>query len=423
MPMTSRKKSRCGICNKEFDSRNFKRHMKIHLKKANETSISYCKICNDAFTAELLAKHVCTNMIIDPQTMDIPTNESKIIKKLKQKKSDLKEIESLPSEDLKILSTNINELMIENKQNTSSLNLEMLKPWQQSIIDYMTPINYNNREICVLWDEIGGIGKTTLKKYLETYEFCITISGSDKNSLYSGYQKLLKNLSEQYWNVIIDLPRSTAKLPDFIEQIKDGNYPSYNYYKTPLKISNASIFVFINNLQLLINLSIDRIKLFVVENNMLISKNIRLHKNRIELTTGTINKPIFSHKRKNYCDNLKCSSDCKICLNFMCKICNRCMECNMCICKNYCNLCNKYFSTISNLNKHKKLHHDIKICLICNNPSQIFICANCVKGPEILKIKCAYCTNYVLPNEMYNHIWQNHIEHVITPFIQFDMCM
>lgn len=282
--------------------------------------------------------------------------EPQIIKKLNLKKEQIKISETLTSSDLKVLTSNLNHSILENRQNLLSIpnNILSLYPWQENILSIMTYENYNNRTIHVLYDQQGGIGKSTFKKYVDEKFNFITITGSQTTSLYPGYQKVLNNLNNTFWNVIIDLPRATQYLPAFAEQIKDNIFPSYNYYQPPLKIANNNIFIFCNNLKLLNNLSLDRIKVYTVENNILQEQKIRLYRGQVELTTGTESTPSASHKY-TYCNHNNCTSDCNECKNFMCDRCNLCRECDKCKCKNICILCKSAFATKFNLWRHKKI--------------------------------------------------------------------
>lgn len=428
-----------------------KKHLRSHMKA--------CRYCYHLFNLNELIIHEsqCSMNLKESPTCTLQISQTvkqdlnPIIKKLKTKQQNLETVKTLNSEDLKILTTDINKLMIENKQQEilQPLILEQLKPWQQSILDIMKPSNFNNRKIYVLYDQVGGIGKTTFKKYVNNFPEFITISGAQTSNLYPGYQKLLKNLTQEFWNIIVDLPRSTQFLPSYIEQLKDNTYPSYNYYATPLTIANNNIFIFLNNLNLLKTLSLDRIITYIVEDNQLIEKKIILHKNEIKLSTGTELLPIFSHKRKNFCKELQCLPDCEICKNFMCHKCFKCKECNNCVCKYNCEICNQVFSTKFNLNRHKQRNHVIttvpkinanfinsttitnnntyiNICPLCNKQCKNIICDECKNqtfSNDFTKIECKYCHIMILPYEMHDHIFIFHFEHVTGYLYQVDLCM
>lgn len=289
MPIPNRSTSTCGICNKTFSSQHFKRHMQIHLKEANETSICYCKICNYAFTAEVLSKHKCDLFTpVPPEVLeqsfirltsktdskndDVPfTNacSGPLKNKAQLMQNKMKEAATLNNEELKLITQPEKISLLEHKQKELNICplLETLKPWQQSVLDILTEKNFNNRTIHVLVDKIGGKGKTVLRKHCDNMPNFLTIPGSSKTNLFVAYNKLINNLNNPFWNVIIDLPRSTNFLPSFIEEIKDNNFPSWNYTNPALKISNNNIFVFLNNEDLLQALSIDRIKLYIINDN------------------------------------------------------------------------------------------------------------------------------------------------------------
>lgn len=292
-----RKETKCGICNKIYNSQHFKRHMKCHLKKSNDSEIIYCEHCKAALPFSQMSNHlqICSqNEIITPScsnkeppifSTDDLFCDNNIIKKLKSKQKALQTASKLNVEELKVLTGNVDAMIIENKQSEIEipLKLDSLFPWQQEILDLMVPDKYDNRSIYVLYDKQGGIGKTTLKQYVEKFDNFITISGSKSCALYPGRQKLMKNLIAKNWNVLIDLPRSTQYMPNFVELIKDRIWPSHDYRAKQLIIPNANIFVFLNNLDLLKSLSFDRIKIFIVEDSQLKEVQFKFAENKIKL--------------------------------------------------------------------------------------------------------------------------------------------
>lgn len=450
-----RKYYTCGLCIKSISSKTFKKHMKIHMPKNDKNQeLMICEYCKYYFTYESISKHSCNkkSLNIDNEEINTPSTSYATLKnKLENKKLNIEYSKTLTANEINILTSNLNHKIIENKQQSqiTPVNLEILKPWQQSILDILTPNNYDNRTIYILYDEIGGIGKTTLKHHVEQFSNFLTISGCATTNLYYAYQKLLSNLNETNWNIIIDLPRTTQYLPAYIEQIKDNIFPSYNYYQTPLKISNPNIFIFLNNLKLLTALSIDRIKLFIVEDNKLILKNIREHKKQIELTTGnTYSK--FSHKKIikqkneykcNICNNLFLTSDSlkRHQLNFHYVMSNS---------KMFCVKCNLYFSCPQTLFTHIFVYHKSKTennfinsiinsnvtninnyfntCHLCKKSCKNLICENCLPKTSYIsknEVQCNYCESMISVEKMHSHLIYYHIQNVIDPLYQFDMCM
>lgn len=256
--MARNKQVSCSICHKKMRNDNLKRHMNIHnwinsQEKINESS-------------------------------------SSIQDKLNSKKNNVKEVLELSNYDFSFFNKSLKDIVLESKQESSIENI-ILKPWQQEVIDLLSENNYNNRSIYVLYDPIGGLGKTTLKKYLDKFDDIITISGPRKENLYYGYHKLYNNLDKKFWKIIIDLPRVTSFVPSFIEEIKDGVYPSYNYYQSPIKIKQCSIILFINKMTILKDLSIDRLCVYRVLSNCLSKQEIELtNKNNIRIKQRYLNQ-------------------------------------------------------------------------------------------------------------------------------------
>lgn len=479
-----RRHRKCGICKKEFDSAHFKRHMKSHMKKSNkEETLIKCDICNSIYTESTSKFDLChindsrisNTTHLPPQVSNksetIQPSTSKFEDEILNKKQKLEYYSGL--DDIQIVTESIPNLLISNKQEEirDKINLLTLKPWQQQIIDLMTPSNYNSRQILVVFDPVGGIGKTTIRKYLVQKPEWISINGYQINNLFEGYQKLIQHISQKNWNVIVDLPRTTKTTPCFIEQIKDGQYPAYSYHKKPLSIHNPNLIIFCNSLSVVNDLSVDRLKIFTIDSEeKLKEENIRFHKNKIELCTGTVSTNIFSHKRKTYCNKSLCLSNCIQCQKFICTACNKCKECNMCICKYTCDTCSLKFSTPFNLKRHMKSHTNtfncnicklpnfnetslarhvtlyhqgvsisttintnpvinnntfINYCKICKKSCGDLICEECIRVPTASKnvIKCKYCIIECDPTEMESHLVKYHIDRVIGYLYQFDVCM
>ena len=319
--------------------------------------------------------------------------EGSLKKKLTAIKNRLIEAQDINNADIKLITQPITQTLIENRQAQlrQDTHIKTLKPWQQDILNILTPTNYDNRTIHVLLDKKGGIGKTTLKKHCEQFTNFLTITGASKTNLNKAYKKLSENLTQTFWNIIIDLPRSINYLPAFIEEIKDNQFPSWNNYVTPLKIGNNNIFIFLNNEQLLKHLSQDRLKTYIVNKS-----------DKLELINITHKHNYISlNKTKRNPTSLYCNSICQ-----MCKKCHKCIYHNQCIC----------------LNKHIR-KQPCKICKkYCNN----LICNTCKNPPPMISSKeslCRYCNNYVNCEKMLNHIIALHIMHLQSPLFQFDMCM
>lgn len=410
-----------------------KKHVRSH-KRA-------CKHCLQLFNFEILPVHEPKCLLNSSQNLPSTSNnppisenletnsESKLKSRLKILKTDLEYTKNLPSEDIKLLTSNKKHYIIEKRQEkiNKNVNLETLKPWQQSVMNLMTPENYDNRTIHVLYDQKGGIGKTTLKKHVDKFQNFLTISGPQTISLQPAYQKLLQNLDNDFWNIIIDLPRATQFLPSFIEQIKDNMFPSYNHYQPPLSISNNNILIFCNNLNLMRNLSQDRLKVYIVEDEILKEKNIRFHKGQLELCTPVSRMNPFPHRKLTFCKNVICVSDCKICEEFMCTKCNKCTKCQVCTCNLVCKHCNIIFSSTSNLKKHSSIcnSNDIsnKKFKYDENSFKKFITST-VPEDRILKFKkCDYCKTEIDISKMHSHLISKHLLHVNDYLYQFDMCM
>ena len=126
-----------------------------------------------------------------------------------------------------------------------------LNSWQKSMMDELTQ-EPDDRKIVWIYDPQGGIGKSTLAKYLVRNYNAIVVSGS-KSDILHGYN------NEKI--VIFDYTRSQEGYISYsaMESIKDGLYFSTKYNsKMVVRDDNAHVLIFANWLPKFENLSADR---------------------------------------------------------------------------------------------------------------------------------------------------------------------
>lgn len=150
----------------------------------------------------------------------------------------------------------------------------VLYPWQQYVID--SKKNKNSRQINLIYDTSGNIGKSTLASIGELLHNGIDVPPiNDFKELIA----LLCNICMDTNNrdpglIFIDMPRAQKKdqlygLYSAIEQIKKGKlYDCRHHYKS-WWIESPQIWVFSNTLPDLNYLSIDRWNIWTIENNNL----------------------------------------------------------------------------------------------------------------------------------------------------------
>lgn len=144
-----------------------------------------------------------------------------------------------------------------------------LYPWQQIVWD--TCVVFNARQINVVYDSIGNIGKSTLCQYMEYMKQAINIP--PLNDFKECVQLVMgKGKCQAY---TIDMPRAMKKdkLGDFwsfIEQLKSGHVWDTRYKYQEMWMDSPTIWVFTNTLPNFNLLSKDRWVLWQVENNKLI---------------------------------------------------------------------------------------------------------------------------------------------------------
>lgn len=126
-------------------------------------------------------------------------------------------------------------------------------PWQASLIrDYIN--NKNDRKVCVILDEAGGIGKSTLLTYLMTgddnYYQCPPINNS-KDLLQAICDQLMQRKDRDPKAIFIDLPRAMnkkclAEIYTAIESIKDGFAYDIRYTYKQWRFNRPPVIVFTN---------------------------------------------------------------------------------------------------------------------------------------------------------------------------------
>lgn len=453
----------CAECGKIIRSDNMKRHLNSH-KKA-------CIFCKLLFTIILLNAHipVCPqnplNYKAGNSTTLIPESSTELVPIIKEeeiinhpevndpgfmfyKKKKLRELREIKSkEDRSLALSSVEHYFLSEIEPKLETNLDNLYPWEEQIIKLLEEINWDERSIYVLFDPVGGIGKTTFIKHMSKFENVLTVFGSKQTCLQEAYYKKLNDLERLYWQVLINLERSVKETPFFIEKMKDGILPRYIYHKKDLSICKCTIFIFCNSLACVKDISMDRLKIYIVNDNILIPKTfneIQLHKkfscNNCFYSTDRKHN-LFMHQR-----NCKKLSTLKLPSRNDTPDTNCFFHCSICSfetlykseLRTHYNECSKKEIAKFNSEQYKTLYNDVKInnifnknetvinnntyvgfCHVCNQSSDKLICEKCNHTTiEISsnneKIKCIYCEYKILPCKMQNHIKLNHKDNIVN---------
>lgn len=127
-----------------------------------------------------------------------------------------------------------------------------LRPWQQKIVNVITD-DPDNRKIYWYYDENGGIGKTSLCKYLCYHYGCILVDGHKKDILYTA-----SNYYDACENGDIKMPKNDVFIFDFsrtveydisyesLEKLKNGLFMNEKYESKMVNVDIPHIIVFAN---------------------------------------------------------------------------------------------------------------------------------------------------------------------------------
>lgn len=416
-----------------------------------------CKQPNTKNSSSITSLPIQSNLIlpIQPTTSTITDNPI-----AKQEKMFHNLITNVPPEKAKFVIEQPSNLYLEEIQKNYRLiyKLDNLFPWQQQIIDMLKIENYQQSKINVLLDEEGQIGKSSLLNHLRCINSFnnnyLCISGCKNTDLHEAYNKIRDNLKCQYWNVIFDFDRSVKETPSFVEQITDGKIPTPVYTKKPLFLGKVNVFIFCNTLDSISLLSIDRLTIYTINNNMCLNKiKIKRNvKNKFEIINRSgffdyntlnytcVDKNLFSC---NYC-KLTCTTkfniirhlelNCKKYIKLECKNClsnfNNEIDFNLhkLKCINKCKRCNKKFEYALELDIHSRkckgvgminfnntiINNYNNVCTSCNLPCEKMFCEKCIYITSNIPIKCKYCTFIIKPCDMFDHIQESHKNKILS---------
>lgn len=121
--------------------------------------------------------------------------------------------------------------------------IENFYPWQLKCLKLLEE-EPNDRDIHWFCEPTGGVGKTTLQKYIYThYDKCIVLSGKN-----SDMKNGIAQLSFKPKIILINIPRSAIDFVSFagIEEIKDMFFFSPKYESGMICELEPHVFVFAN---------------------------------------------------------------------------------------------------------------------------------------------------------------------------------
>ncbi len=136
----------------------------------------------------------------------------------------------------------------------------LLFPWQQSMFDIVSA-EPDDRTIVWVWETAGAVGKTTFLKWLMRFHEAIPLEGKKADIL----NIALNHESEIY---VYDLERSMEQFVSYasIEKIKNGCFMSGKYEGGMVNRNCPHLVVFANFPPEKEKLSLDRWKIYKIEN-------------------------------------------------------------------------------------------------------------------------------------------------------------
>jgi len=149
----------------------------------------------------------------------------------------------------------------------------VLHPWQKAIVD--DRLVWNTRTINCVYCKTGNIGKSILTSYVGCHKLGRALPMMDS---YKDLMRMVMDTpkSQLY---LVDFPRSLSKVAcagfwSAIETIKNGYAYDDRYSFREEYFDSPNIWVFLNTLPDLSVLSTDRWRFWVVDNLMLIPRNV-----------------------------------------------------------------------------------------------------------------------------------------------------
>lgn len=136
--------------------------------------------------------------------------------------------------------------------------IEDLKPWQERVVKLVTD-EPDDRTIHWFWEASGGVGKSSLVKYLCVKFGALVVAGKATDMKFQ-ISKYVEKHGEGPDIVIFDVPRSNIGYVSFtgMEEIKNGCFASNKYESNMIVCNSPHLLVFANSPPVLDMMSRDR---------------------------------------------------------------------------------------------------------------------------------------------------------------------
>lgn len=143
-----------------------------------------------------------------------------------------------------------------------------LYEWQEDVVNIVNS-EPDKRTIYWYYDEIGNTGKSALVKHL-ILNYGVIVLGGLKNDMFYALTKLIDD-NKNIKNIVVDVPRAIKNKISMsaFEEIKNGVLFSGKYESKSIVFNNPNIIIFANFEPNYEKLSLDRWKVFNIEELML----------------------------------------------------------------------------------------------------------------------------------------------------------
>ena len=282
--MTGNKKVSCKVCYREMRSDHLTRHMKQHLKKNESNPVTNIYVTNNYNTTPGVStkrKDEENDMKDEEFRKALTKLEYEYQGKIVQGKKIYKMLgEGVVSyqaltRDMK----EVVDLYMENQADFRDVGNVELKPWQESLLEYVQ--QPCDREIFWIVGKEGNEGKNWFQKYVKSWLGARrVVTGIDiKANSASIFQALRKCPIVTADIFLFNIGKSMKKFDqinyDALEKMKDGEAFASKYDSQQLKIRVPNVvMVFSNSPPDVKELAKVRFRVFHINNNQLQKKNI-----------------------------------------------------------------------------------------------------------------------------------------------------
>ena len=290
--MGKHKQSRCEICYKEMRSDRLKGHMKVHSK--TDESMNGTKLKH----GEMMLKEGIFNCLKEFVIEKEKEFQKKIVlgKELyKLLGEGLVSTEALPNDMQEAVN-----LYMKQCNTVDHMDAE-LKPWQKELLELIS--SPTDREIIWIVGKSCGEGKTWMQKYIKSMYgirrvACgISIKATTPNICHALSKHPLSTTDMFLFNVGKSKNKCDAVNYEVLEDLKDGAAFASKYNSQQLKIKTPNVvMVFSNEKPDTSQLAMDRWKLFYIEKDSLVEKQV--------VKNGDYNNSIIPKRKKQKFEEL-----------------------------------------------------------------------------------------------------------------------